>query len=64
MYCNLFFFSLFAIIGILFHCADFICILSTVSINWFGKLTSGPPRNLGGPWSKIIGSFWAGEALR
>ena len=39
-------------------------VLCTVAIHLFGKLTSGPRRNLGGPWSKIIGSFWAGEALR
>ena len=64
MYCNLFFFFLFATIEILVHCADLTLILSTVSIHWFGRFTSGPPRNLGGPWSKIITSFWAGEALR
>ena len=58
------FFFLFATIEILFHCADLTRILYTVSIHWFGKFTSGPPRNLGGPWSKIITSFWAGEALR
>ena len=56
--------NIYATIEILVHCADLTLILSTVSIHWFGKFTSGPPRNLGGPWSKIITSFWAGEALR
>ena len=54
---------IFATIGISFHFAGMTGILSTVSIHLFWKFTSGAPRNLGAPWSKILESFWADEPL-
>ena len=53
----------FATIGILFQFAGMTGILFTVSVHLFWKFTSGAPRNLGAPWSKILESFWAGEPL-
>ena len=37
--------------------------ISILSIHLFWKFTSGPPRNLGAPWSKILASFGADDPL-